>query len=198
MQDIPQATGILDIIEAVSEKCEEFELTVHDQQPEQEELEVNNSLVEQVGHNTTSTSEQEELEANDTLVEQLVLEQQQVSTPKEKQVSSILEEGTGEEISPLKGNRNLLNEVDFSAEVGDILTNTVSSSTLDTGANKTDEESLQLRQGNKESNQLIETETPVTRNRENSNLVILDNINESWNSRTLAISKENFQSTFQM
>ena len=180
IRDIPQVTGIIDIVEAVSEKCDELG-----------EKASNNSLL----------SECEDLAENNFLVDQIIEEQRKLSTPREKIPGLRLDEA---EISIFQENNSLLAEdIDFHSEKCSREGSSLLAEGTDlhgenqpglppTGLpNPAREDPLQV------VNKLqVIPPTPHSFNRNSNQVVIIDNIKESWKFRKSYHIKREFTKYF--
>ena len=168
IKDIPQPDCVLEIADALDEKCEEFDLL-----------------------DTAPLSETEELVENNIIVEQLL--QEQLAT-KDKSVKE------GETSLLITGDSGQSQDIHFSVEVIDKrLTDNISESTPISVID--DKES-----GKKSENLSIsgyttsEIEPPIphlSRNNKNSsNLIVIDNIRESWKFKNSNSIKREFNKYF--
>ena len=185
VKDIPHANGVIDIVEVLDEKCEEFELTNKSF----------HSVTDKLGVNESSVSETDELETNNTIVDQLLLEQDQLSTPihpKEKSgdnnIVSLVDVG----ISILKDDKTVSQEIDFVAEEGEAL--------VDPENNNSNREATGGKVEEVHTSDNTKTEgaslAPLNNYNNSSNLVIIDNIKESWKYKSSSNIKREFSKYF--
>ena len=177
IKGIPALKGLTDISKALSDTSEKLQsenktLFIKDQEAftEQEE--------------STETSEAEDLEVNNTIIDQILSNQ----LPSAKTVD---ENPQGGEISILCGDTSLLKEVDF---------------TLESGAECHEDESYEQVENTIVENvtrdsfeQIVtqsQSQSSVTNVNNSTNLVIIDNIRESWKYKSSSSIKREFTKYF--